>query len=111
MRIISYGAQQGIDITGFGSVGVRLTPLVRMGQGGVAVMRVAAGGEIGRHPAGVDQLFVVVAGRGTVCGADGVWQSVEAGQAVLWAAGEEHATRADEPLVAVVVEVTGMLAG
>jgi quercetin dioxygenase-like cupin family protein len=69
-------------------------------------MQVAAGGEIGRHPATVDQLFVVVSGRGSVCGGEGVWQSIEAGQAALWAAGEIHTTRADEPLVAIVVEVS-----
>lgn len=41
-------------------------------------MLVAAGGEIGRHPATRDQLFVVVAGKGSVCGGDGVWQPIEA---------------------------------
>jgi len=75
------------------------------------VLRVAAGGEIGRHPASVDQLFLVIAGRGSVCGGDGVWHPIEAGQAALWAAGEEHTTRADEPLVAIVVETPQVPAG
>ena len=106
MWIVSYGAQQGTEITMFGSSGVRFSPLTRTDNGGVAIMRVAAGGEIGRHPATVDQLFVVISGRGSVCGGEGVWQSIEAGQAALWMAGEEHTTRADEPLVAVVVEMS-----
>ena len=106
MRIITYPMEHGRDVTDFGSSGVSFCPLTRIGRGGVAVMRVAAGGEIGRHPATVDQLFVVVAGRGSVCGHDGAWEPIAAGQAAFWAAGEEHTTRADEQLVAVVVEVS-----
>jgi hypothetical protein len=34
-----------------------------------------------------------------------VWQTIEAGPPALRAAGEMHSTRADEPLVAMVVEV------
>ena len=40
-----------------------------------------------------------------MCGAECAWQTIEAGQAALWAAGEMHSIRADEPLVAIVVEV------
>jgi quercetin dioxygenase-like cupin family protein len=90
---------------------VRFTGLTRMGDGGVAVLRVAAGGEIGRHQAVGDQLFVVIAGQGSVCGGDGVWHPVEAGQAALWTAGEEHTTRADESLIAIVVEAPQVPAG
>jgi quercetin dioxygenase-like cupin family protein len=111
MRIIAYASQPGTVVSSFGSTGVSFSPLTRSDRGGVAVMRVAAGGEIGRHPATVDQLFVVVAGRGSVCGEEGVWQPVEAGQAVLWAAGEEHTTRADEQLIAIVIEVSQVLVG
>jgi mannose-6-phosphate isomerase-like protein (cupin superfamily) len=111
MHIIGYGSVQGNDITNFGSHGVRFTRLTRIGDGGVAVFRVAAGGEIGRHPAVGDQLLVVVAGRGSVCGGDGVWHPIEAGQAALWTDGEEHTTRADEPLVAIVVEAPQVPAG
>jgi quercetin dioxygenase-like cupin family protein len=102
---MAYPVEQGREVTDFGSSGVRFSPLTRIGRGGVAVMHVAAGGAVGRHPATVDQLFVVVAGRGSVCGHDGVWEPIATGEAAFWAAGEEHATRADEPLVAVVIEM------
>ena len=111
MRIVGYLDRQATDVTAFGSTEVRFSPLTRIGEGGVAVLRVGGGGEIGRHPAAMDQLFVVLAGRGSVCGGDGTWQSVEAGQAVLWAAGEEHTTRADEPLVAIVIEASQAVVG
>ncbi len=111
MRIIDFEPERGRDIAQHGSRGFRFSPLTRVGAGGVAVVHVAAGGEIGRHPATVDQLLVVVSGRGRVSGHDGVWQPVGAGQAVLWSAGEEHTSRADEPIIAVVVEVGQVAAG
>lgn len=77
------------------------------GPGGpvhVGVLRVAAGHEIPRHPAVGDQAFVVVSGTGRVSGGDGVWRPIRAGQAALWSDGEEHHTRADTDLTAVVVE-------
>src|SRR5690242_1095668 len=105
MRILAFPVEQGREMTYHGSSGVTFCPLTRAGQGGAAVMHVAAGGEVGRHPATVDQLFVVVAGRGRVCGQDGVWTPIAAGEAAFWTAGEEHTTQADEPLVAVLVEM------
>ena len=72
------------------------------------MLRVAAGGEIGRHPATVDQLFIVVAGSGLVCGDDEVWHPIGTGEAALWTAGEEHTTRADADLTAVVIEMADL---
>lgn len=105
MRIIHVGPGEGREVTQFSSRGLRAQALIRHREVAVTVLRVAAGGEIGRHPATVDQLFLVVDGRGDVCGEDGVWRPIGAGQAALWSAGEQHATRAEEDLTAVVVEM------
>jgi quercetin dioxygenase-like cupin family protein len=104
VRILDVGADRAREITQHGSRGFAVQGLVRGDDLAVTVLRVAAGGEIGRHPAPVDQLFVVVAGRGSVCGDDGAWHDIATGQAAVWVAGEQHTTRADEDLVAVVVE-------
>jgi quercetin dioxygenase-like cupin family protein len=111
VRIVSDGADQGHPVDRYGSQGLRAQALVRGGDAAVTVLRVAAGGEIGRHPAVSDQLFVVVAGRGAVSGGDGIWHAVEAGWAVIWDDGEEHSTRAEQDLTAVVVEMPGLGAG
>ena len=74
-------------------------------QAAVIVLHVAAGGEIGRHPAPVDQLLVVVSGRGRGQSGYGPWAELGAGQAVVWRTGEQHTTRADEDLTALVVEL------
>ncbi|GLY07145.1 hypothetical protein [Actinoplanes sp. NBRC 101535] len=112
MEMIDFG--NGHVVAAHESHGVTAHPLARSTSASVTVLHVEEGGEIGRHPAPVDQLMVVTAGRGRVQSGsddgDGVWQEVTAGQAVLWHAGEHHVTRAVEPLTAVVIEVTSPLA-
>lgn len=71
----------------------------------LGVLRVEAGAEIPRHPAGPDQALLVVGGRGEVSGGDGAWRPIEAGQAAIWRSGEQHTTRAIEDLTLVVLEL------
>ncbi len=105
MRIIEYGPERAREVTHYGCRGVSATGLVRSEQVALTVLHIKAGGEVGRHPAVVDQLFMVVSGRGRVCGGDNVWQPISAGQAAVWTAGEPHTTQADESITAVVLEV------
>lgn len=51
------------------------------GRGAVSVIRIDAGGVLGRHPAVVDQLFCVIVGDGWVSGLDGGRVAIGAGQA------------------------------
>jgi quercetin dioxygenase-like cupin family protein len=108
VEIIPFDVSAGRSVTPYGSVGLTAQKLIRGEEIHVTVLHVAAGGEIGRHPAPVDQLFLVTAGRGSVRAGAGEWQPVQAGRAVLWRAGTEHATRADEAITAVVIEMEGM---
>jgi quercetin dioxygenase-like cupin family protein len=61
-----------------------------------------------RHPAASDQLFVVVQGEGWASGGDGGEQAIAAGTAVFWPAGEEHETRTDIGMTAIVVEANAI---
>jgi hypothetical protein len=67
-------------------------------------MYLAPGGQVGRHPASVAQLFLVVNGEGWVEGEAGPRQPITAGQAALWAAGETHAAGTEAGLTAIVFE-------
>ena len=104
MRIVEVDTRGGQAIDAHGSRGVDGAPLVRAPGVAVTVLDLAAGGEIGRHPAPSEQLLVVLTGSGTVSGADGAEQPIGPGQAVSWARGEEHGTRAGEPMRLLVVE-------
>ncbi len=68
------------------------------------VIEIEPGGVVGRHPAVVPQLFVVVSGSGWVSGSDGEREPVEAGGAVLWEQGEEHESGSEEGMTALVIE-------
>ena len=75
-------------------------------DGGAHVVRIRLEpcGVLGRHAARADQLFVVVEGAGVASGADGDAIPVAAGTAIYWPAGEEHETRSEGGLTAIVVE-------
>ncbi len=74
------------------------------GDGVVNCIRLGRGGVIGRHAAASPQLFLVVEGTGSVSGGDGHASTIRAGEGAYWETGEEHETRTDGGLVAVVLE-------
>ena len=105
MRLVRFGPEQGREVERFGSVGFVHTRLAASsGDAALSVVRLAAGGRIGRHPAASAQILAVVSGSGVVSGAEGEERRVDAGTAAVWAEGEEHETRTVEGLVAVVLE-------
>jgi quercetin dioxygenase-like cupin family protein len=108
VRLVRFDASQGREIEEFGSEAFRLAPLARVADGQIACVRLGPGGRIGRHPAAGAQLLAVVAGDGTVSGADGVEQEIAAGVAAVWEDGEEHETRTTGGLTAIVVEGDGL---
>ena len=73
-----------------------------------AIFRVAPGGRIVRHPATYPQILAVFEGSGEVSGADGADEPITAGEAVFWAAGEEHETTSEAGLTALIVEGDGL---
>jgi quercetin dioxygenase-like cupin family protein len=90
------------EVTAPGSVSARVRRLAA--QAHAVVIEIAPGGVVGRHLAGVTQLFAVVRGAGWVSGPDGERQRIAAGEAVLWEAGEEHESGSNEGMTALVVE-------
>ena len=92
--------------------GVTIAPLTEpVSAGGpvqAAIFRLAPNGRIARHPATVPQILAVLEGSGSVCGADGDFQPISAGEAVFWSQGEEHETRTDHGLTALVIEGEGL---
>jgi quercetin dioxygenase-like cupin family protein len=108
VEILDFRQVAGRPVQAHGSVGVVARSVVRGAGGAVTVLHVEAGGEVGRHPAPVDQLLVVVAGRARVQAGAGDWVDLAAGQAVVWGAGEEHVTRAAAALTALVVEMPAL---
>jgi quercetin dioxygenase-like cupin family protein len=94
------------EVTAPGSVSARVRRLAP--QAHAVVIEIGPGGVVGRHPAVVPQLFVVVRGSGWVSGADGGREAIGAGEAVLWDHGEEHESGSEEGMTALVVEAESL---
>lgn len=72
MRIFLFGAETGNVITHFDSEHARLSRGVRtVGATVVGCLHLGPAGRLGRHPATLSQLLMVVAGDGWVEGGDG----------------------------------------
>jgi len=74
----------------------------------VVVIELGAGGVVARHPAGLGQLFAVLQGSGWVSGDDGEREQIRAGEAVVWAPGEEHESGSDEGMTVLAVEAESL---
>jgi quercetin dioxygenase-like cupin family protein len=94
-------------VTAAGSVSAQVRRLAT--EAHAVVIEVGPGGVVGRHPAGVAQLFVVVSGSGWVSGADGERETIRSGEAVLWERGEEHESGSEEGMTVLAVEAETLL--
>ena len=74
------------------------------GRVSMVLIELADGGVVGRHPTTDVQILMVASGRVVVSGGDGACVELSAGQAVEFAAGELHETRALEASVLAVLE-------
>jgi redox-sensitive bicupin YhaK (pirin superfamily) len=93
------------SIDQFGSAHAGVTHLVSSpGPCFVVCIRLEAGGSVGRHPATHNQLFLVVEGAGSASGETGDFAPIAAGQSAFWRAGEDHETRTETGLTAIVIE-------
>ncbi|NGZ76651.1 cupin domain-containing protein [Saccharibacillus alkalitolerans] len=108
MRIYSFGRESGRAVEAFGSHGLTVAGILGgSGETHMVCMHIEAGGEVGRHEAVSEQLFLVVQGEGWVSGQDGAKTPIGPGQAAYWEKGEHHASGSAGGMTAVVVEGEG----
>ena len=97
MQVISFAGYPGHDLASYGSKGALYSRIADLGaQSALGVMRIEPHGLLGRHPAAMPQLMVVVSGEGWVRGEDQTSVEIRAGVAVRWNAGEHHETWTEE---------------
>lgn len=105
MKLFAFGRDVAAEVTAHASTGAALSRVARVeGRTQIGVLHLGAGGTLGRHPATVNQLFLVVAGEGWVAGDDGERHRITPGRAAFWVAGEEHSSGTESGLIAVLVE-------
>jgi hypothetical protein len=103
MKILSMDPAKAHAVGIYGSQAFTLTHIAA-GNARLSHAVLAPGGCIGRHPATQQQLLLVIDGDGEVSGDNGVFHPLAAGQAALWQPGEEHETRSEMGLTAVIFE-------
>lgn len=109
MHIVDFGPDHATPIEAFSSRAVASCPLGSgRGAAHVYALHFEAGGSIGRHRAGFDQLFLVVSGRGWVEGGDGSRIELAAGQAARFARGEQHAKGSESGMAAIMVQLEAL---
>ena len=106
MYVIDFIPTRATPIAEYASRGARARLLADgVGEAHVYAVGFAAGGEIGPHPAGFGQLFLVVAGEGWAAGADGTRCAVRAGQGAVIVRSEVHAKGSEAGCSAVMIQL------
>src|SRR3990170_6378432 len=110
MEIHSFSTSVAKRIDQYHSKAFSYTEIVKLdGHYRIGCAWLGSDGLIGEHPAGQEQLLLVVAGSALVSGTQASSVEVGPGSAVLWNAGEVHKTRAGEAgLVAIIVQGDGL---
>src|SRR5687768_16052582 len=109
MQVFRFDAEVAWPVTDYGSR-FRLSRLLwaRAGEVRVDCLFLGPGDRVGVHPAGLPQLFCVVAGEGWVQGAGAQRVVISPGQAAFWKAGEEHAAETDAGMTAIVIQAEAL---
>jgi hypothetical protein len=107
VRIIEFSAEDAEPVSLYQSTGASSVALGH-GRGEVHVYSVHFGpdGQIGSHPTGFCQLFLLVHGYGWAAGPDGVQIPLQAGQGVFFECGEVHSKGGNAGTFAIMVQVT-----
>lgn len=76
------------------------------GQTHAYAIHFAAAGVIGPHPAGFDQLFLVVQGSGWVAGEDGIKLPLRAMEGAFVPRGETHSKGSQDGMLAIMMQAS-----
>jgi quercetin dioxygenase-like cupin family protein len=107
VRVVEFTPELAEPISLFESVA---SSSVAVGNGSgemhVYAVHFKANAQIGMHPTGFCQLFLVVQGSGWAAGEDGQRINLSAGQGVFFERGEMHSKGSETGMVAIMVQAT-----
>ena len=107
IRIVDFTSNSALPITQFSSSGASSVELAHgVGESHAYAVHFVPGGVIGPHPAGYDQLFLVVHGSGWIAGADGVRLELGANHGAFVPKGELHSKGSEGGLLALMVQAS-----
>ena len=92
------------EVTHFQSAAFAISGLGSAAESHFAVAHLGPQGVIGRHPAVTPQMLVVLEGEAVVSGASSEPIAIGPRQAAVWDAGEQHETRTEAGVLALILE-------
>ncbi|GIK19927.1 MAG: hypothetical protein AMXMBFR77_06470 [Phycisphaerales bacterium] len=109
MRLIQLSPADAEPISLFAATGAS-SRLLADGDGEAHVhwLQFEPGGQIGQHPTGFGQLFIVVEGSGWVAGGDGRRVELRAGEAAYFERGERHSKGSDRGMKVIMVQIADL---
>lgn len=107
IRLVDFTRQSARSIEQFASSGASSVALVHgNGESHAYAVYFVPGGTVGPHPAGFDQLFLVIEGSGWVAGADGVRISVGTNHGAFVPKGEVHSKGSETGMLALMLQAS-----
>ena len=104
MRVLDLTTIPAKYVTDFQSKDFAIAGVGSAAASQFAVARLGPSGTIGRHPAATTQMLVVLQGEALVSGSGDDTLLVGPGHAVVWDDGEQHETRTELGLLALIIE-------
>jgi len=106
MHLLEFSAVRALPIAEYQSHGASAHLLADgAGESHVYAVHLEPGGEIGPHPAGFGQLFLVVSGDAWVEGNDGARHVVHSGHGAFIGRGETHAKGSVHGCTAIMIQI------
>jgi quercetin dioxygenase-like cupin family protein len=107
IRLFRCSAGQGKPIQTYTSAGAHSCELGHgTGESHVYVIFIEPRGIIGPHPAGFDQVLIVIKGSGWVAGSDGIRHKIEEESGAFIPLGENHSKGSTTGMVAVMLQAS-----
>lgn len=105
MHLLKFNSDIAKPITSFNSHGSSSVPLGSgVGSNHVYALYFEADSEIGPHPTGFSQLFLVVSGSGWVASDDGHRVSLESGEGAYFDKGELHSKGSETGMQVIMIQ-------
>ena len=106
MKLLRFGKEKSSKIENYDSVGAWAQPLGDgAGASHVYSVYLDSDSEIGPHPTGFCQLFLVTGGSGWVASADNRRVELAAGEGAFFEKGEVHSKGSDSGMHAIMIQV------
>ena len=105
MKIFKRLNESRKEITSYSSNNSYYTSILKnLNPSSIGYIQIESNGNIGRHEAPSDQLFLVISGQGWVTGDEDIRHEIKQGEAAFWKSGELHESGSETGITVIVIE-------